>query len=117
MHPGELVVNYARLPSKPPYKSKIPKGGFGALWRVFLPYLSSRKERYGPRRAYRKENAGKYEKQKDYAPKVAGKVERQVKTQNKTIAPPEVVGLVERLVKNVQRKMVPPEVVPKRECP
>ena len=51
MHYGELVVNYARLPSKPPYKSKIPKGGFGALWRVFLPYLSSRKERYGHRRS------------------------------------------------------------------
>ena len=30
-------------------KNGIPKGR--ALWRVFLPYLSSRKERYGPRRA------------------------------------------------------------------
>ena len=38
-------------PLLPPYKSKIPKGGFGALWRVFLRYLSSRKERYRPRRA------------------------------------------------------------------
>ena len=37
----------------PPYKSKIPKGGFGALWRVFLRYLSSRKERYRPRRDQR----------------------------------------------------------------
>ena len=35
----------------PPYKSKIPKGGFGALWRVFLLYLSSREERWSPRRA------------------------------------------------------------------
>ena len=35
----------------PRIKSQIPKGGFGALWRVFLPYLSSRKERYGHRRS------------------------------------------------------------------
>ena len=34
----------------------------------FLPYLSSRKERYGPRRAYRKYNARKNAKQKDHAP-------------------------------------------------
>ena len=40
-----------RLPSKPPYKSQNPKGGFGALWRVFLRYLSSRKERYRHRRS------------------------------------------------------------------
>ena len=67
----------ARLPSEPPYKSKIPKGGFGALWRVFLRYLSSRKERYGAakqmplgchRRSFRKENASKNEKQNDSAP-------------------------------------------------
>ena len=51
MHYGELVVNYARLPSKPPYKSKIPKGGFGALWHAFLPYLSSCNERWGHRRS------------------------------------------------------------------
>ena len=35
----------------PPYKSKIPKGGFGALWRVFLLYLSSREERWSHRRS------------------------------------------------------------------
>ena len=52
----------------PPYKSKIPKGGFGALWRVFLLYLSSREERWSPRRAYRKENASKNVKLKNPPP-------------------------------------------------
>ena len=51
LHPGAHVEKSARLPSEPPYKSKIPKGGFGALWRVFLLYLSSREERWSPRRA------------------------------------------------------------------
>ena len=41
----------ARLPSKPPYKSQNPKGGFGALWHAFLLYLSSCNERWSPRRA------------------------------------------------------------------
>ena len=35
----------------PPYKSKIPKGGFGALWHAFLLYLSSCNEKWSPRRA------------------------------------------------------------------
>ena len=29
LHPGAHVEKSARLPSEPPYKSKIPKGGFG----------------------------------------------------------------------------------------
>ena len=51
LHYGEFVGRKYVSPPSPRIKSKIPKGGFGALWRVFLPYLSSRKERYGPRSA------------------------------------------------------------------
>ena len=50
---GRTRRTCARLPSYPPYKSKIPKGGFGALWRVFLLYLSSREERWSRRRHQR----------------------------------------------------------------
>ena len=44
----------------------LPLGiqGAAAPWHAFLPYLSSCNERWGPRRAYRKENAGKKEKRK-----------------------------------------------------
>ena len=51
MHQCEHVERYVRLPSFPRIKSQNPKGGFGALWRVFLLYLSSREERWSPRRA------------------------------------------------------------------
>ena len=51
----------------------LPLGiqGAAAPWHAFLPYLSSCNERWGPRRAYRKENAGKNAKQKDHAPRRA----------------------------------------------
>ena len=57
LHYGEYVGPTHVSHPNPRIKSQNPKGGFGALWRVFLRYLSSRKERYRPRRAYSKENA------------------------------------------------------------
>ena len=51
LHQCEFVGLTHVSPPNPRIKSQNPKGGFGALWRVFLPYLSSRKERYGPRSA------------------------------------------------------------------
>ena len=59
MHQCELVGSKHVSPPNPRIKSQNPKGGFGALWHAFLQYLSSCNERYCPRRAYRKENAGK----------------------------------------------------------
>ena len=53
LHYGELVGRGHVSPPNPRIKSQIPKGGFGALWHAFLPYLSSCNERWGPRRAYR----------------------------------------------------------------
>ena len=50
LHYGELVGPTHVSPPNPRIKSQNPKGGFGALWRVFLRYLSSRKERYRRRR-------------------------------------------------------------------
>ena len=75
LHLGEYVEKSARLPSEPPYKSKIPKGGFGALWHAFLPYLSSCNERWGHRRSFRKENAGKNVQRKISPPEVVPKRE------------------------------------------
>ena len=51
LHQCEFVEKSARLPSKPPYKSQNPKGGFGAPWHAFLLYLSPCSERWSPRRA------------------------------------------------------------------
>ena len=51
LHYGEHVQSGHVSPPNPRIKSQIPKGGFGALWRVFLRYLSSRKERYRHRRS------------------------------------------------------------------
>ena len=48
---GKLVGRSHVSPPNPRIKSQNPKGGFGALWRVFLRYLSSRKERYRHRRS------------------------------------------------------------------
>ena len=53
LHQCELVGSTHVSPPNPRIKSQNPKGGFGALWRVFLRYLSSRKERYRPRRDQR----------------------------------------------------------------
>ena len=53
LHLGELVGPAYVSPPNPRIKSQNPKGGFGALWRVFLRYLSSRKERYRRRRHQR----------------------------------------------------------------
>ncbi len=39
---------YVRLPSVPPYQSRFPKGGFGALWLLFPLFLAIQKG--GPRR-------------------------------------------------------------------
>ena len=51
LHYGEYVGPTHVSPPNPRIKSQNPKGGFGALWRVFLRYLSSRKERYRHRRS------------------------------------------------------------------
>ena len=51
LHQCELVGPTHVSPPNPRIKSQNPKGGFGALWRVFLRYLSSRKERYRHRRS------------------------------------------------------------------
>ena len=51
LHYGEYVGLTHVSPPNPRIKSQNPKGGFGALWFVFLPYLSSNKERYGHRRS------------------------------------------------------------------
>ena len=45
LHQCELVGSTHVSPPNPRIKSQNPKGGFGALWRVFLLYLSSREER------------------------------------------------------------------------
>ena len=66
--PMRTRTMYARQASFPRIKSKIPKGGFGALWHAFLLYLSSCNERWSPRRAYRKENAGKNGKPQKSSP-------------------------------------------------
>ena len=73
--------------------------GAAAPWHAFLPYLSSCNERWGPRRAYRKENARKKEKRKITPPEVASCRTRLVNPQNNTIAPPEVVTRRTRPVK------------------
>ena len=48
---GKLVGPTHVSPPSPRMKSQNPKGGFGALWHAFLPYLSSCNERWGHRRS------------------------------------------------------------------
>ncbi len=61
--------------------------GSQSPWHAFLPYLSSCNERWGPRRACRKENAGKSAKQKSMAPGGPTEKKMPVKTQNARFHP------------------------------
>ena len=85
LHQCEFVGPTHVSPHNPRIKSQIPKGGFGALWRVFLLYLSSREERWGHRRSSRKENARKNVKPKISSPKglpSTTAASNKIKTQN-----------------------------------